>query len=516
MLAKKKIESFTQKEQDRRSFLKGTVAGYLSVYLGGCRSMVLKENSSKAKNHYPSNKQPNVLIIFPDQLGADECSIYGGKNIRTPNIGQLAHEGVTFTNATSASPLCLPARGMLMTGFYPTHTGLINNIVDPIPGQLSLGRVFKDAGYSTGYIGKFHLVSWRCNPPDHPEFIPPGERRLGFDHWEANNCHLKFMPGSYFFYRDEPIPIVSDKYETDTQVDQAISFMEKHRNSNKPFFLVVAPHPPHHPNVPDSTPCGYLDRIPEDLVYAPNIERDFLPNPGPGKRDWHLETRCYLAQTKNVDDNVGRLMCYLERANLAEDTIVIFTSDHGDMRGAHDCIGKQHPYREGYQIPFIIRWPGNIPAGLKTDVLMCHMDVMPTLCSLTGLSIPRGLDGVDLSQVVLGKDDDIDRDELLLAFYEPDYDFFKEWRAVLTKEYCYARWLKGTECLTSNLNDPYQTNNLVKDPKYNSVLKDMRKRLTRLLDKAHDEFLPGEEYKKWYDEKGRIIRTGLSPIQSVA
>jgi arylsulfatase A-like enzyme len=510
---KKKAESFIQKKQNRRTFLKAAGVGLSSVCLAGCKPRGLKKSNPCAKNHHSNNKKPNILFIFPDQLGADECSIYGGKNILTPNIDQLARDGMMFTNGTSTCPLCLPARGMLMTGRYPTHTGLINNIVEPIPGQPCLGRHFKDAGYSTGYIGKFHMTAWQCNPAGHPNFIPPGERRLGFDHWEANNSHLKFQPGSYFFYRDESVPIVSDKYETDTQTDQAITFMEKNRDSGSPFFLVVAPHPPHHPNDPEDTPCGYLDRIPKDLEYNPNIERDFLPNPGPGKRDWHLETRGYLAQTKNVDDNVGRLMHYLERTGLAEDTIVIFTSDHGDMRGAHGCVGKQHPYREGYQVPFIIRWPNNIPTGEKSETLISLMDMLPTLCALTGQPVPDNLDGRNLSKVVLGNKKDVGRDELLLGFYQADYDFFKEWRAVLTTDYCYAKWIDGTECLTSNLNDPYQMNNLVEDAKYHSVLKDMRKRLTRLLNEAHDEFLPGDKYKTWYDEMKRVVRTGRGPVK---
>ena len=511
-MSKTKNESFIQEKQSRRTFLKVAGGGISSLCLAGCQPMISKKTNPSAKKQRFNEKKPNILIIFPDQLGADECSIYGGKNILTPNIDQLAQDGMMFTNATSTCPLCLPARGMVMTGRYPTHTGLINNIVDPIPGQPCLGRHFKDAGYSTGYIGKFHLTSQQCNPEGHPEFIPPGERRLGFDHWEANSCHLKFMPGSYFFYRDEPVPVVSDKYETDTQADQAITFMEKNRDSGNPFLLVVAPHPPHHPNDPDSTPCGYLDRIPDDLEYNPNIEQDFLPNPGLGKRDWHLETRCYLAQTKNVDDNVGRLMHYLERTGLAENTIVMFFSDHGDMRGAHGCVGKQHPYREGYQIPFIIRWPDNIPASATSDTLISHMDIWPTLCGLTGQKIPENLDGYDLSKVILGDKSDIKRDELLLGFYQADFDFFKEWRAVLTKDYCYAKWLDGTECLTSNLNDPYQMHNLVKDVEYSSVLKDMRQRLARLLNEAHDEFLPTNEYKNWYDEKKRVIRTGRGPV----
>jgi arylsulfatase A-like enzyme len=516
-MSDKKTETLDQKGQSRRVFLERTIAGGLagglSVYLNGCRNSAYQENPTKLPKLSSNNKKkPNILIIFPDQLKTDACSVYGGKNIRTGEIDRLAGEGMRFTGATSTCPLCTPARGMLMTGCYPTHTGITGNLVGPIPGQMCLGNIFKDAGYNTGYIGKFHLSSVRCNPPGHPEFIPPGERRLGFGHWEANNCHLKFMPGSYFFYRDEPVAIVSDKYETDTQTDQAISFMEQHRNSDQPFFLVMSPHPPHHPNEPGSTPCGYLARIPKDLWYAPNIPRDYLPNPGPGKRDWHLETRCYFAQTKNLDDNVGQLMSYLERTNLAENTIVVFFSDHGDMRGAHDCVGKQHPYREGYQIPFIVRWPGKIRAGVKTDTLVCHMDVMPTLCSLAGISAPGGLDGIDFSRVLLGKANDIDRDELLLAFYEPESDLFREWRAVLTKEYRYAKWLDGTEQLTSNLKDPYQMNNLATRAKYYPVLQDMRGRLSRLLNTAHDEFLPGNEYKKWYDENYRIIRTGRGAV----
>ena len=475
--------------------------------------------------------KPNVLFIFDDQLRADVCGVYGGKDITTPNIDQLAGQGVVFANAVSSCPLCTPYRGMVQTGRYPTHSGVLMNFVEvnAVQNPNCLANVFAAAGYETGFIGKWHLTSgWRReeglydgnsaavqayqakNPET--EFIPPGPGRLGYRHCQAYNFHCDF--NNYYYYEDEPKKIYSGRYETDTQTDQAIAYMEKCRNSGRPFFLSVAPHPPHPPFDPSFIPAGYLEKTPETIQWPPNVPLDNNPRT-------LMEMRYYLAMAKNVDDNLGRLMAYLDRSGLAADTIVVFTSDHGDMNGSHGRVNKMVPYAEAMNIPLLVRWPRRIAPGSRTDVLQVPMDHLPTLCGLAGLSIPKEVDGADLSGAILGEggghSSDV-REDVLIGSYTSNWDFFQtgtawpEWRGVKTKQYTYCKWLAGGEELYDNLADPYQMSNLVADGEKPEILDRLRARLFDLLATAHDDFRPGTGYGEWYDSQRNLIRTGLGPV----
>ncbi|MBN1126636.1 MAG: sulfatase-like hydrolase/transferase [Sedimentisphaerales bacterium] len=234
---------------NRRQFLQAAGAGAVSIASLNPACLLAQEESAKLS-------PPNVLVIFDDQLRADACSIYGGRNIETPNIDLLARQGVRFTNATSTCPLCTPFRGMLQTGRYPTHSGLVLNWVEANPNQRCIAHIFKDAGYHTGFIGKWHLSAGRLkkagkykpnqeaiqayvqeNP--NTEFTPPGPNRLGYDHWETFNFHCTFH--NWWFYRDDPQKIVMPGYETDGETDLAIKFMKKNKDSNKPFFFNDGP-----------------------------------------------------------------------------------------------------------------------------------------------------------------------------------------------------------------------------------------------------------------------------------
>jgi uncharacterized sulfatase len=230
--------------------------------------------------------RPNVLFVFDDQLRADVCGVYGGRNITTPNIDRLASEGVVFTNSVSSCPLCTPYRGMVQTGRYPTHSGILFNFVEAnhVQNPNCLADVFGAAGYETGFIGKWHLSSgWRHeeglyqpndgavdayrNKNPETEYVAPGQGRLGYEHWQAFNFHCDFS--NYNYYEDEPRKIYSGRYETDTETDQAIAHMEKCQRSGQPFLLCVAPHPPHPPFGPGCVPASYLDQVPETLWWAP-------------------------------------------------------------------------------------------------------------------------------------------------------------------------------------------------------------------------------------------------------
>jgi arylsulfatase A-like enzyme len=498
---------------DRRAFLRLAATGTASMALPECGGLG------------PVQK-PNVLFVFPDQLRADMCSVYGGRNLVTPNIDRLASEGVVFTNSVSTCPLCTPYRGMLQTGRYPTHSGIIINFVEASHAQNPhcVADVFGAAGYATGFIGKWHLavgvnkgvgldgphaLGVACSQEDNPalDFVAPGPRRLGYRHWQAYNFHYDYH--NYWYYEDEPEKRYSGRYETDTETDQAIAFMEKCRQSGRPFFLNVASHPPHPPFMSYYTPDGYLERAPQTLWWPPNVPED---NPCTDE-----ELRCYLAMIQNVDDNLGRLLDYLEWSGLASDTIVIFTSDHGEMLGSQGRIQKFVPYAESINVPLIMRWPRRIAPGTRVDALQAPMDHLPTLCGLAGLPIPSEVDGTDLSGVVTGRDSD-GREGVLIGLYSSGELWFEsgttwpEWRGVRTKQYTYVRWLAGAEELYDNLADPYQMANLAENGAEPEALVRLRSRLSDLLAAAHDDFRPGKNYRDWYDDCRNLVRNALGPV----
>jgi arylsulfatase A-like enzyme len=500
----------TSQAIDRRTFLGLAAAGTAGMALPGCGGL-------------GPRRRPNVLFVFPDQLRANMCSVYGGRNIVTPNIDRLASEGVVFTNSVSTCPLCTPYRGMLQTGRYPTHSGIILNFVEASHAQNPhcLANVFSTSGYQTGYIGKWHLAAGvqkgsrlgadhvacpQADDPDH-DFVAPGPRRLGYRHWQAYNFHYSYH--DYWWYEDGPEQHYSGRYEADTETDQAITFMEKCRQADRPFLVNVAPHPPHPPFSSWYTPEGSLERVPQTVWWPPNA-----PGNDPAADE---ELRCYLAMIQNADDNLGRLLDYLDWSGLAEDTIVVFTSDHGEMLGSHGRIQKMVPYAEAVNIPLIMRWPRRIAPGIRVDALQTPMDHLPTLCGLAGLPIPGEVDGADLSGIVTGRDRDT-RDGVLMAQYSSGELWFQtgtswpEWRAVRTKQHTYIRWLAGTEELYDNSADPYQMVNLVESDAAPEALARLRSRLADLLAAAHDDFRPGTGYSDWYDDCRNLVRTALGPV----
>jgi arylsulfatase A-like enzyme len=221
--------------------------------------------------------------------------------------------------------------------------------------------------------------------------------------------------------------------------------------------------------------------------------------------------------SKNVDDNVARLLTFLDEAGLSADTIVVLTADHGEMLGSHNRMNKMVPYREAVRIPLVVRWPGHVPAGIRSDALYAPIDHMPTVCRLAGLDVPRTADGTDLSREVLGRGD-VHRDAVLMMNYVSHWDYFDsgtnwpEWRGIKTKQHTYVKWLAGPEELYDDGADPYQMDNLAEGQRDLPTLRKMRARLKDLLAKAHDEFLPGTAYADWYDDERNLVRTALGPV----
>jgi arylsulfatase A-like enzyme len=272
--------SLTQDNLSRRDFIRVTAAGAAAAALQGRVAVSEAADAADGK----AARRPNVIVLFDDQLRSAACSLFGGRNITTPNIDRLATQGVTFSNATSICPLCTPFRGMLQTGRYPTHTGLVLNWVEANPHLRDIAHVLDDAGYHTGFIGKWHLAAGfrkksgyhmrnaeerervdkseqayiRENPET--EYVPAGPARLGYKHWQAYNFHCDFK--DYWYYENQPVKRRRPGFETDIQIDQAIEFIKSEKGSKRPFFLMIAPHPPHPPWQPNMCPEGYVAKVP--------------------------------------------------------------------------------------------------------------------------------------------------------------------------------------------------------------------------------------------------------------
>lgn len=447
-------------KQTRREFLtRGASALAGLTMLGGLPGV-----ASCAKD---PQKKPNILFVFADQFRNCSLGCMGDKDIRTPNLDSLASQGMLFTDAVSSYPVCSPYRATVLTGkFANAHKVVVNGVELPAD-QITIPQVLKGQGYTTGFIGKWHLEK------NHDPFVPK-ERRKGFDYWASRNLGGDYFDAFYCLDTPEQVPLKG--YEIDGQTDLAIDFIKK--NSAQPFFLMLAwraPHPPF--GAPEKYEKMYDA---SRLARRPNVPKDM---------DLRADQVKYNAMITNLDDNMGRIMKALDELGIADDTVVCFSSDHGEMFGSQGLRGKNVPYEESINIPFILRYPRAIKAGQKTDMLLNSPDVMPTLLGFAGAPIPKGVQGTDLSPVVLGKGGKKPDAALLQRVVGLGKTVEnQEWRGLRTAKYTYARSREKGWLLIDNEKDPYQKNNLVNKPEYAEIQSKLDKQLQAMLKKIGDDF----------------------------
>jgi arylsulfatase A-like enzyme len=463
-----------------------------------------------------SDKRPNIVFIFADQMRAHVLGCYGNEMVPTPNIDAMAAAGMVLDNAISTFPVCSPYRGMLLSGKYPMANGTVNNdtgVRDDIP---TVGTAFKDQGYATGYIGKWHL-EWNRNP-----FVPK-DRRQGFDYWAVNNCSHKYM--DHFYCTDTPEEIHFEGYDAFVQTNLAIDFIEK--NKEQPFCLFVSWGPPHDPY--NTVPDEYKERIPlEKIELRKNVseraevdhllDRDEASEEDKLKREKRRAIvednerlkreylQGYYGHTAALDDCIGMIRQALKDANIAEDTIFVFTSDHGDMLGSHRMASKQSPFEESINVPFVIEYPRSVPNGKRSDALLSPIDMMPTLLSMAGLECPD-VDGVNVSGAMKGEASDEQDAVLLMKMLHGGNPYLTNaitpWRGVRTKRYTYTTLIgQGHWLLYDNQEDPYQLNNLINKPEHAELQEKLEKRMRELMEDAGD---PGDI------EKIMAYRTSRDP-----
>ena len=464
-----------------------SVCGFHSAY----SDSLINDNEGK----------PNVIFVFADQLRAQALGYAGDSNVVSPHINQLAEEAVNFKYAVSCMPVSTPYRGCLMTGQYALTNGLFMNDVQLNPNAVTIGKLYRDNGYNTGYIGKWHI-----NGNGRSNYIEE-EHRQGFEYFKALECTHNYNKSAYYDNNDREKKYW-DGYDAIAQTKDAIDYMKLYSKKDKPFLLVLSWGSPHGPyfNAPQKYKDIYKDR---KILLRDNVNKA-------DSEDAIKTLKGYYAHISALDDCIGMLQKAIEELGIEKNTIFVFTSDHGDMLASHGYKAKQKPWDESIMVPFLLKYPQKLgDKGVNTDVILNTPDILPTLLGLSDIEIPDVVEGTDLSPIILGERED-DTYAALIECITPFGEYCringgKEYRGIRTRQYTYVKDLNGPWLLYDNWADPYQLENLIDNAAYAEIQKKLDKELMNMLKQRNDEFLPGEVYvKKWgypVDENGTVPYT---------
>jgi arylsulfatase A-like enzyme len=454
----------------------------------------------------PSNEErPDLLFVLSDQHRASALGCANDEPVETPALDRLAADGTRLTRTYATTPVCAPSRASILTGLYPGRAGVPDNGSRLDADATTLGEVFSEAGYRTCYVGKWHLR-------DHGENYRGGGA-AATDHVRLRGFDRAVIPESahaYFdvdHYRDDDTHIETEGYAPTVQTDAALELLDD--ADDRPTCLVLSYGPPHNPY--EEVPDKFRDRYdPATIPLRPNVGPILPyagdhPEPTPlwappisdNDSDSPISSHTYedpregladyYAQITAVDHEIGRLLDAIDDRGAVEDTIVAYTSDHGDQLWSQGHGQKSVPYDESVNVPLIVRWPDAVPAGSVTDALFGLIDLAPTLYGLAGIDSPPGLDGEDLSGVLRGECRD-GRDAVPLVHHNFG------WCGVRTERYTYAQTevdrfdhlRDGGWLFFDNETDPYQLENRLYDPDYAEARAECKQLVENFLVQADD------------------------------
>jgi arylsulfatase A-like enzyme len=424
-------------------------------------------------------RQFNILWIFADQLRWHSLAANGDPNVATANLDRLASEGVSFDMAVATCPVCTPARGAVMTGQY-CHTTGIRYLGDLLPpSQRTVAHAFRGAGYRTSYVGKWHLASAQ-NPFGHNEgaeyWVHP-LLRGGFEDWFGFELSNHFWATRYSTNDSMWPPKLLEGYQTDGLTNLSLEYLDGTAcRLDQPWLHVLSVEAPHHGR--DSKGVASVtvgDRTHTRHPAPPEYEARFCPTdiqlranvPEDADAVARSQQAQYCAQIANLDDNVGRVLGWLDETGLADTTLVCFFSDHGEMGGSHGAFQKGSPYDESIRVPMLMRLPGVLPAGTRLDAPANLVDIFPTCAALCGMPVPARVQGMDLSSLACAGDPSTAtaRAGALVQWfgnprYHPEGLPGNQWRALRTARYTYAVAEGDWGMLFDNEADPFQMDNL--------------------------------------------------------
>lgn len=407
---------------------------------------------------------PNLLVIHTDEQSCWTLSAYGGTLIHTPHIDSLADEGAILTNFMVNVAVCTPSRGVFLTGRYEHVHGAYRNNIPLDRDEITFAQALKDRGYETGYAGKWHL-----DGTPRPGWVHP-ERTMGFDdaeymfnrgHWKKiEDATMGDMQPTAFNYKtmgDEKT------YPTDWLTEKTCAFLTRDRERPFCFMLSIPdPHPPFTVRPPYDTMYDPAQMPLPETRHEENRPSWVSSRQAPNDDVLRKHTANYCGMVKLIDDCVGKMLDALREKGILDNTIVVFTSDHGEYLGEHGLMGKNQLYETAYRVPMLIRWPEKIAPGTRVDQLVGSVDFMPTILTLMGFE-PRGREhGRDASGLLRG--DAVEWDDVCYIHHDANR------AGVFTPNYELA-YVKGHEAiLFDRENDPLQVNNLFDAPEHSEMI----------------------------------------------
>jgi arylsulfatase A-like enzyme len=433
-------------------------------------------------------KKPNVVFILTDQWRASALGYMGDPNVKTPELDDLASRSVSFVNAVSVCPVCTPYRAALLTGRFPTSTGMTFNDIYLPSEELCMAEIFQSAGYKTAYLGKWHLDGHgRLNNVD-------PDRRQGFEYWKGAECSHDYNHMLYY-ENDDPEMKFWEGYSPNALSRDARDYMDRYSGDRDPFLLFISVATPHFPH--NSAPEEYKKLYPlSEIRLSPNVPEELYDKVLP-------EIQGYYAHCTATDRAIGELVDYLTEKGLMEHTILVFTSDHGEMMGSHGRLPfrKQLAWNESVHVPFLISYPGiGQNRGARVNAPLTTPDILPSLLGLCGIPVPETIEGKDLSTLIRSADPAADRAALIMNVTPFDVNWDDApYKGIRTSRYTYAVSPEGPAMLFDDRSDPFQMNNLAGDSGFEGIKDTLQRQLNTELQKIGEaEMHPREYYiNKW-------------------
>lgn len=461
--------------------------------------------------------RPNIVFIFTDDHATHAISAYGSKINKTPNLDRIANEGMLFRNCFCTNSICAPSRAVILTGKHSHLNGVLDNSLTFDGSQQTFPKLLQKAGYQTAMIGKWHLKS----------------EPTGFDHWM-----VLLGQGTYYnpVFRTPEGQVKKIGYCTDIVTDEALTWLKEGRDQDKPFLLMYQHKAPHREWAPGPNHLTMYDgeTIPEpptlfddyegrssaakqqamtlekhftardaklvapgnltpeqleawNAAYGPKNQKFKEENPtGPDLVRWRYQRyiKDYLRCIASVDDNVGRVLDYLEESGLDKNTVVVYSSDQGFYLGDHGWYDKRWMYEESLRMPFMVKWPGVTKAGSVNEELVQNLDFAETFLEIAGAEIPADMQGRSTVPLLKGESPEDWRKSIYYHYYEfPGAHSVRRHYGVRTDRYKLIHYYRIGEWELFDLTqDPDELKSVYNDPKYAEVQARLSEELKRLRD----------------------------------
>ena len=495
-----------KQDYTRRDFMKAAGLGAAALALPGCTGVMQFFSGEK------SGKRPNIIFIMTDDHASHALSCYGSRINKTPNLDRLAQEGMLFENCFCTNSICSPSRAVILTGKYSHLNGVIDNREKFDGEQQTFPKLLQEAGYETAMVGKWHLKS---SP-------------TGFDYWNI-------LPGQGAYHNPAFIEMGENKkytgYVTDLITDFCLDWL-KNRTSEKPFCLMYHHKAPHrrwqldekHAKmyedvdipVPETFNDDYKTRSDAARQQEMTIERHLQPKDvkmeppaglsGQALKKWkyHRYIKDYLRCVASVDDNVGRLLDYLDESGLAENTVVFYTSDQGFYLGDHSWFDKRFMYEESLRMPLLVRYPREIKTGSVNRDIVLNLDFAETFLDFAGAVKPEDMQGRSIRRLLRGKTPGDWRKSMYYHYYEyPAVHMVKRHYGVRTKRYKLMHFYYDIDAweLYDLEKDANELNNVYDEPDYAGVVAELKGEIERLRKQYGDSDELAQKILKEYLKK---------------